>query len=506
VQPVADKALIRTLIDVLALRARTEPSRVAIVADAEHRLTFDGWEARSNQLAHALVAAGVRKGDRIALRFRPDDWVQYSIACIAILKAGGALISIPDLLSAREIERRLAECSVSRAVHSSGVEPPAHLPGIAVDSVSPAASTLPVGVDVGGDDVAAITYTSGTTAGKSRAMVVPHRELVRSFDPERPRDYDSSRFFLGLFPIGTSSSQIMVFAAVTGVPSVAFSTQLDPESVCALIAKLRIDNVMLTPTMATDILSSGAAQRHDLSSLRDVSTGSAPITPVILERVASAIPSAKITLFYVSAETVPALTTMTFDPSRPGAVGRPIGETQIAIRDGRDLPAGEIGEICVRHPKRIRYYLSSPEAPRDSWIHTGDLGYMDSEGYLYFYDRATDAIRSGSKLYSSVFVENVLLQHSGVLDAAVVGAPHPELGQVVVAAVVLSSGVDIAELGKFARDRLEELAAPRAFLVAESLPRGVMGKTLKREVRTWFDPATGAQALKDHHLRQRPYW
>jgi long-chain acyl-CoA synthetase len=336
--------------------------------------------------------------------------------------------------------------------------------------------------------------------------VVPHCELVRSFDPERPRDYNSSRFFLGLFPIGTSSSQIMVVSAATGVPSVAFSTQLDPESVCALIAKLGIDNVMLTPTMATDILSSGATMRHDLSSLRDVSTGSAPMTQVMLERIARAIPSAKITLFYVSSETVPALITMPFDPNRPGAVGKAIGETQIAIRDGGDLPAGELGEICVRHPKRTRYYLSSPEAPRDSWVHTGDLGYLDHEGYLHFYDRATDVIRSGSKVYSSVHIENVLLQHAAVLDVAVVGAPDPHLGQVVVAAVVLSKGVDVSEVAQFARERLEALEAPRAFLVAAHLPRGVMGKTLKREVRAWFDPVTGAQALKDHHLNQRPYW
>jgi acyl-coenzyme A synthetase/AMP-(fatty) acid ligase len=366
----------------------------------------------------------------------------------------------------------------------------------------------PVGVALEGHDIAGLTYTSGTTSAQPRALLLPHRDHVQSFDPDRPRDYEKSKFFTGPFPIGTPSSQNIVISAVTGVPTVVFLTSVDPEFVCRVIAARGIDNIMLTPTMAADIVNSGAAERHDTSSVREISTGAAPITTTMLERVARTFPNAKITQFYVSSETVPGLTMMVFDPKRPGAVGKPMGETQIAIRDesGADLPPGELGQICLNHPRKSRRHLIPSSNDKDGWIFTGDLGHVDQDGYLHFFDRVADAVHCGTKLISTLHVENVLQQHPDVLDACVVGVPHPETGQAVAAAVVLKAEGSANDVMRFARERLEPQAVPCKVLAEQYLPRGIIGKPLKREVRAWFDPSSGQAALASHRKRDRCYW
>jgi fatty-acyl-CoA synthase len=509
VENMGEQSTIRTVVDVLSLRSQSDPERTAILVDDTRTLTFRDWELRSNAVGHALRGLGVQKGDRVGLLFARDAWIEYAVTYLGILKVGGTALHLSGSLPEREIARRSDECRVALVVHSQRVAVPAGTRAAAFEELV-LNETSAHAVELGGEDVAGITYTSGTTAGRPRALVLPHRDHVPNFDPKRALDYEkAAKFFLGVFPIGTSSAQNIVISAVTHAAKVVVLTSCEPELVCAMIAKHGVDSIMLTPTVAIDILNSGAATRHDLGCVRDTTMGAAPITSTTLERVARMLPNAKIYQFYGLSEAVPGIATMQFDPNRPGSVGKPTGETQIEIRDsaGRSLPFGELGEIYVRHPKRIRYYLSdSPQSPRDIFIRSGDLGSMDADGYLYFFDRAADAIHCRSRLCSSVQIENVLQQYPGVLDVCVVATPHPELDQAVGAAVVLAPGASLEGLKEFARGRLDEQAMPRSFLTAEKLPRGVIGKPLKREIRTWFDPARGELARRAHGQREVAYW
>jgi acyl carrier protein len=197
---------------------------------------------------------------------------------------------------------------------------------------------------------------------------------------------------------------------------------------------------------------------------------------------------------------------MQWDPSRPTAVGRAVGESEIRIADaaGHDLGTGETGEIWLRRrgtPPRA--YFGDPEATAEAfaggWVHTGDVGHLDAEGFLHLTDRKKDLIISGGSNVSSVEVENALYEHPAVVDVAVVGVPHPVLGEDVAAAVVVRSPTSERELQDVVRARLAEHKVPHRVVLVDRLPRNPSGKVLKSEVRDLIAaaaPAAGFAAAR----------
>jgi acyl-CoA synthetase (AMP-forming)/AMP-acid ligase II len=419
---------------------------------------------------------------------------------------------VSERLPPFEIDRRLEQCHVSGIIHSRTVTPPATPPAACwtatVDRLD-RGQTGPVGVEVRPSDVADIVYTAGTTTGVPKGVLVTHGDLMFNRDPRKRRDFEGSRYFLGPFPVGTGSSQGMVMFALSGAPIVLVLSRFGPEHICERIATLGIDNIMMTPGTAVDLVNSGLEQRYDLSSVRVLAAGASVLLPATAKRVMTMFPNAKIMQYYASLESIPGMTVSIFDPARPGTLGRPSHGTEIKIVDenGAPLPAGQVGEIWMRAPGHKRVYEGNPEGNAhvftDGWVRMGDHGSVDEEGHLYLFDRATDVIRHGGTMVSSIRVESVIYEHPAVLEACVVGLPHPEFGQVAGAAVVLKTGTRLDELSAFLGARLPEHEVPRQFIVDEFLPRGLIGKVLKREVRKWFADGDGEEARR---ARRRLYW
>jgi acyl-CoA synthetase (AMP-forming)/AMP-acid ligase II/acyl carrier protein len=259
--------------------------------------------------------------------------------------------------------------------------------------------------------------------------------------------------------------------------------------------------------MAQVLVASGAHRDHDVSSVRRIILSSAPVAPALFERLAAAFPQATLWNAYALTEAGPARTMMQWDPSRPTAVGLPVGETQIrVVRDDVDVPPGQTGEIWLRRRGTpTRAYYRDPEATAEAfaggWVHTGDVGHLDAGGYLHLTDRTKDLILSGGSNVSSVEVEHALYEHPAVVEAAVVGVPHPVLGEDVGAAIVVRSAISERELQDLVRSRLAEHKVPHRITFVDTLPHNASGKVVKAEVRALFAGDAPAAVTASHRTQ-----
>ena len=458
--------------DLLRERAGEDPDGVALRVGDTDTLTYGEWEARSNAAARGL---SVRGGDRVGLVFPNDRWADYAVAYLAVLKAGAVAVPLGSRFSGPELDQVLAHAGAA----------------VRVTEVPTGGSTEPFQVPVEPDDLAEILYTSGTT-GLPKGVAVTHAGIIsHDLPPDAPSGPVS---FLHAFPIGTQAGQetLRVPLRIAGRTAIALPT-FDPDLLCALVARHGVVRLQLVPAMAQVLVTSGAYRSHDVSSVRRIILSSAPAAPALFERLREAFPQATVWNAYALTEAGPARTMMQWDPSRPTAVGRPVGDTEIRIADGT-------GEIWLRRRGTpARSYYNDPDATAvafaGGWVHTGDVGYLDDDGYLHLTDRLKDLIITGGANVSSVEVEHALYEHPAVVDAAVVGIPHPVLGEDVAAAVVVRSPTPVRELQDVVRARLAEHKVPHRIVVADRLPRNPSGKVLKADVRALIAaaaPAAGA--------------
>lgn len=356
----------------------------------------------------------------------------------------------------------------------------------------------PTGIRRGPNDLADLLYTSGTT-GLPKGVATTKANLLGLAGGGGATGMfaamsagDEPPVLLHAFPVSTfAGSHGMVLlplaSGIVGLPMAKF----EPERCAALIERHSVTLIYLVPTMGQLLLRSGALADHDVSSVKVTMWGGSAMPPATLRGIAEALPDALHLNIYGLTEGGPAVTVMPYDPSRPEAIGRATGEgVEIGILDpgGEPVAPGEDGEICLRMPDvPTRTYYRDEEATErvfgGGWVHTGDIGHLDADGYLYLVDRQKDLIIRGGYNISCVEVENVLHDHPAVAEAAVFGVPHDVLGEDVVAAVVLSGEATDDELAAFCRERLASYKVPRRFVHRDSLPRNAMGKALKRRLR-----------------------
>jgi long-chain acyl-CoA synthetase len=264
----------------------------------------------------------------------------------------------------------------------------------------------------------------------------------------------------------------------------------DPTAFLELIQEHQLQLSAVVPSML-QILLSQPLEQYDLSSLRYLSSGGAPLAPEVEEQFRRRMPSVAIRQGYGLTETAALVATNPAGRERPGSVGIPVPGTEIQVRDddGRVLAAGEIGEICCRSPGVMRGYWHSPdttaEALRDGWLYTGDIGYVDEQGYLFIVDRKKDLIiRGGFNVYPRD-VEDALVEHPAVQMAGVVGKPDATHGEEVVAFVALEpeSEVTAEELISWARKRIGGYKYPREAHIVDSLPLTAVGKIDRKQLR-----------------------
>lgn len=485
--------------DLLRARLAAAPEHVALAVEGGESLTYEDWERRSNAAARGLLDAGVRAGDRVALYFDNARWTDYAVAYIAAHKAGAAAVPLSSRFAARELEQVLEHADAALVVCAAGEPPPAgprpvaHLDELAAGRATDA--TAPPGADA---ELAEIIYTSGTT-GRPKGVACSHASLMSHDLPPDARA--GAVTFAHAFPIGTNAGQECVRMPLRRTATAVVLPAFDPERLCSAIAERAIDRLQLVPAMAQLVVDSGAAQRHDVASIERVTLSSAPAPPGLWVQLARAFANAELWNAYALTEGGGARTAMRHDPARPGAVGRPVGSSEVRIADetGAQLAPRQVGEVWLRRPGAPRReYFRDPAATAalfaGDWLRTGDLGFLDEDGYLHLVDRKHDAIVRGGLNISSIEVENALYEHPAVAAAAVFGSAHELLGQDVAAAVVARAAVDVRELQAFVRGRLGEHKVPRQIQFVDRLPRDDAGKVRKRELRERFATAPAPTA------------
>ena len=490
----------------------------------DEQWAFDRVVAAYDALGAALVETyGVAKGDRVAIAMRNlPEWV---VAFAAITSVGGVAVSLNAWWTGAELEYGLVDsgakvmlCDRDRfdrvadrlgdlGTRSIVVRSEGELPGGArhLSEVVTPGRPMP-SVDVGPDDDATILYTSGTT-GHPKGAVSTHRAVITGLmgfacrsvvemlrkEPGEPSPYPTT--FILVVPLFhvTGCVPVMLGATLSGAKLVMMH-KWDPARALELIERERVTQFVGVPTMAADLLAAPDFATRDTSSLQNVGGGGAPMAPELVRRIEGSFGEARPQLGYGMTETNAYGPGNTGDDyvRKPASTGRvvPIMDVGVVGEDGAWLEPGAVGEICFRGANLIRGYWNRPEATaeaiHDGWLRTGDLGYIDDEGFVFIVDRAKDMVLRGGENVYCAEVEAAIYEHPSVHEAAVFGLPHDRLGEEVACAVQPKAGMtlDTDALDVFLRERIAGFMVPsRWFVHDEPLPRGATGKILKREIR-----------------------
>ncbi len=491
------------------------PDALAYV-DAKARVTYGQLARTADAVAGGLAELGVTKGTRVALVL--DGCVEYLAAYYAILAAGGVVVPGNPDTRPRVLRHALghssAEVVIIGATEAKQLAPvvpelPRLSAAVVVGTVTP---TMPgihiaswdelvvagiVGTDAGagGSDLASITYTSGTT-GAPKGVMLAHESLVANIRSivsylELTADDRVAMVLPFFYVYGNSVLQTHVAAGATiaNLGSMAF-----PAKVLDGLAAHACTGLSGVPSTFTRLLQMENLGNYDLTSLRYVTQAGAMMTPALTARLRAAIPNARIFVMYGQTEASARLAYV--PPERldekmgSAGIGIPGVELAIADAEGRHLPAGEVGEIVARGANIMRGYLDDPEATaralRDGWLHTGDIGRMDEEGFVFIIGREGDMIKSGGHRIGPHEVEAVVAEVPGVGECAVVGVDDELLGQSIAAFVVPAPGATLDEytIRKACFLELPRYKQPAHVRIVDSLPKSDRGKVLRRELST----------------------
>ena len=462
-------------------------------------LSYADLDDRSARVASWLTDRGVGKGDRVGIML--PNVIEFAVLYYGALRSGAAVVPMNPLLKSREVQHYLGDSGSSLVFASSGAVEEASIGAarsgatcVQVDSTfMELIAACPVWRDVvprRDDDTAVILYTSGTT-GTPKGAELTHANMrtnaavtARALLAIRPDDV-----VMGCLPLFHSFGQtcglnaaVLVGACVTLMP------RFDAASALQVIERDRVTVFEGVPTMYGAMLHAGAGVA-DTSSLRICVSGGAALPVEVLRGFAETF-GAPILEGYGLSETSPVASFNRLGNAKAGSIGYPIEGVEMRVLDGMggEMPAGEVGEIAIRGHNVMKGYWQRPDATadaiRDGWFHTGDLGTKDRDGFFYVVDRKKDLIiRGGFNVYPRE-IEEVLYEHPAVLEAAVVGLPHPTYGEEVGAAVALRPGsvTTSDELRSYVKERVAAYKYPRHVWLVDALPKGPTGKILKRKI------------------------
>lgn len=496
--------------DQLRLMASAYPDGVAYrnLGDGSS-ITFVRWEQESNRLARGLQDRGVAKGDLVAIYLEPEQILDWIVTYSALHKLGAVCVPMNDRLSAPEVRAILEHAEVTAIVASGSFAETialfrGTLPSLAVaTTVGPSATEGFMAVDdvksadagefqvhIDDHDLADVMYTSGTT-GRPKGVAVRHGDVA--LVPNGCPPWQGTGWITAS-PVFTFAGLGFIYNPMKAGMTVLYLPRFDAGRWLEAVERLRPVVAFVVPAMARLLIHHPRFESADLSSLSRVILGSAPLPPDTLRRLQAKLPEAAVLNSYGMTEGGHATFTMDLEGSRtrPGAVGRPRPPVEVRIVDenGCPCPPGGVGEVITRNPRGHREYYKDAEATarmwEGGWLHTGDLGSLDAEGYLSIVGRKKEMIvRGGMNVYTDD-VEAVLHAHPAVVEAAVVGVPHDVLGEDVAAYVVLRPGAAVPdeELRRFAGERLADYKVPRQVTIVAELPRNSSGKVVKSRLGT----------------------
>jgi long-chain acyl-CoA synthetase len=515
----------KTLFEVL-LAARDHGDREFLIYEGERR-TYTQLFAEADAIAAALQASGIGKGDRVALAMR--NYPEWMAAFIGVSCAGAVVVPVNSWGQPAEIAytindagARLVFCDQQRYDGLAGLFADTDVKLVIARPtdadcaqglqtfVADFVGSKPAPASILPEDLALIMYTSGTS-GKPKGAASTHRalsqaiynmeccafaaamtngELIglmleRGFEP-------TSLLAVPLFHVSGCHAQFL--ANLRGGRRIVMMYKWDVERALGYIEEERITAIAAAPAMILDLLESPRLQEIDYSSLFSLGIGGAATPPRVARLLQERLPQNFSGTGWGMTETNAqgaSLTGRAFH-QKPGSAGfpHPIAQFRICDEQGTELPDGERGEIWIRSPTNIREYWNRPEVNaqeiQHGWLKTGDIGYLDEEGFLYLADRAKDMIIRGGENIYPIEIENALLDHPAIKEVAAIGLPHERLGEEVAVVVHLHPGesVEEADLVKYLKECLAAYKIPTQIIFSESeLPRNATNKILKRELK-----------------------
>ncbi len=514
----------------LTISAAIVPDRVAVVGPNE-RVTYADLQTRVNQLANAMQALGVQKGQNVGvMAVNGPEFVEIYYASAAL---GATMVPLNFRAKAEELTYMIDSTDVSTlfiqeryfGIWSAVAE---ELPKVknvipmdferegltSYQALRSSGEDIPVFTDIEENDPTIIIFTSGTTS-LPKGVVLSYQALtalvVNTQSPADPTsDQEVILVSVPFFHIaGATTMMSSVFSGRRLVILPAF----DPDAWLAAAAQEGVTHAFVVPTMLKRIMEAPTFEATDLSKLRLITYGAAPMPfEVVRQAVDAFAPGAKDVGLMNSYGQTEATGSMTYlDPDdhrldgtpeqnakkieRLRSVGRPMSDIDVAILapDDRRLPANEPGEICIRGDRVMRGYNKRDDdtagALRDGWLHTGDVGKIDDDGYLFITGRIKDMIIRGGENIGPAEIEQVLEDHPGVAEAAVIGVPDVEWGEIVKAILVPADGGAVPsseELTEYVKSRLASYKAPALYQWVSELPRNHLGKVLKTDLRDLY--------------------
>ncbi|MHB1011503.1 MAG: long-chain-fatty-acid--CoA ligase [Desulfobacteria bacterium] len=501
--------------------ARTFPERLAI-AHGDHELTYRQANERINRLANGFGKLGIKKGENVAilLNNRPE-FLETLFACF---KAGIGTVPINFRLHPKEsafiidnseavaviIDEDFRDSlyalkgAMPRIKHYICISDP--LEGMLLyEDLIRGQSTDFADVDVDRDDLAWLFYTSGTTGQPKGAMLTHHGLMMMTMN-----------FFADVTPLGPED--VVLHAAplshgsgLYGIPNVAkaaanvilHTKTFDPKAVFETIQRRRVTNMFAAPAMIKKLVTFPEIDKFDLSSIKTIHYGGAPIYVEDLKEAVRKMRQVFVQI-YGQAESPMTISVLRKEEhllegtevqmKRLASAGIPRTDVEVRIVDEKDkeLPPGKMGEIVVRGEVVMKGYWKNPKATaetlRGGWLHTGDLGIIDETGYVYILDRAKDMIISGGENIYSREIEDVILLHPSVHEVAVIGVPDDTWGEAIKAIVSLKEGRTATEreIIDFCKEHLASYKKPKSVEFMKGIPRNSYGKILKRELRAKY--------------------
>ncbi|MDP5367287.1 MAG: acyl--CoA ligase [Paracoccaceae bacterium] len=499
----------RSIVAAIRDNARAHPDKLALVC-GQTRLTWAAFDAQINRVANLLLGQGMQKGDRIAI-LSPNS-AEYAVLFMGILRAGGCVTPLSTMASGEALQKMLVDCS-ARAIFVAQqyLDLVADfLGGMAIDryamdftaprytpmpqALEASATTDPM-VPIDLKDAFNLIYSSGTT-GTPKGIVHDHWMRAAQMDRVTPNGYDDNARTLISTPLYSNTTIVSFVPTLFGGSTVHLMPKFDARDYLGIVQAERITHTMLVPVQYKRIMDVPDFDQFDLSSMRVKFSTSAPLRADVKADVLARFPG-KLIEYYGLTEGG-GVTVLVADehPDKLHTVGKlaPGNDIRLIDTEGREVPQGQVGEICGRGPTMMAGYFGRDDLTRDYiWLNeagevyfrSGDMGHFDADGFLVLSDRKKDMIISGGLNIYANDLELVLLADPDVTDAAVIGVPSEQWGETPYGLVVLRKGAtrSLEQIRVEANAKLGKSQRLSGLEARDELPRSTIGKILKRELR-----------------------